>query len=750
MFKSNLQKLRNAIEFTRIYKANSDDIYIREAKCLDFQLRHILVPMDENDGIAGRYEHDFAGFTSQVGGYSAQIGCCYTYYFDEFDFLLAMRECESELTEEERAELSTVHMFWHEETTARKLDLAFAKRYGYVPPKGYQGAGAGNCDCRVAGTNLDFEKLMTLGFDGLDREIDAAAEKNGASSFYTALKMWIESLRGACARYREQALAFSETAQSETARRRFATLANALLAIQHNPPKTFLEGVQLMWIYAVSSDLMNYGRMDDYLGGLYAADVDAGRITEEDGVQIVLALYKHFKEINKIHDCRVIIGGLGRRRPEAADRLAMVIMEASRRFREVVPQLTLRYYSGMSEEVFRKAMEVNAEGTTFPIIYSDETNIPAVQKVYGVSREEAEQYVPFGCGEYVLVGRSVGTPNNGINALKALEIALHNGVDKFQNVRCGVETGALSEFDTFEKLYDAVLAQLKPIIDSFAVHKYLNYAVAGENAPYLHLSLLLDDCIARGKPVFEGGVRYLNASSEMFGIISCADSLTAIKTLVYDQKRFTLEELVHILDCDFEGYDAERRLCLDAPKYGNDDDAADAMATRLFADLADMTIAAGKAAGLDHYNIVSVNNSMSAEWGSLCEASACGRKRGSAMANGNGASIGADKNGITALLNSMSKFDNSKHVGVINNVRFTKELFAGSMDKVGAVLKAFYENGGVQTNLCVVGRDDLENAMAHPENYQNLLVRIGGFSARFVTLNPVVQREIIERTTYGA
>ena len=94
-----------------------------------------------------------------------------------------------------------------------------------------------------------------------------------------------------------------------------------------------------------------------------------------------------------------------------------------------------------------------------------------MQKVYGVSREEAEQYVPFGCGEYVLVGRSVGTPNNGINALKALEIALHNGVDKFQNVRCGVETGALSEFDTFEKLYDAVLAQLKPIIDSFAVHK---------------------------------------------------------------------------------------------------------------------------------------------------------------------------------------------------------------------------------------------------------------------------------------
>lgn len=168
--------------------------------------------------------------------------------------------------------------------------------------------------------------------------------------------------------------------------------------------------------------------------------------------------------------------------------------------------------------------------------------------------------------------------------------------------------------DVAAKRPHKVLLRHKPTIDRFAVHKYLIYKIAGENAPYLHLSLLLNDCIARGKATFEGGVRYLNASSEMFGIISCADSLTAIKTLVYDEKK----------------------------------------------------------------------------------------------------------------------------------------LFKGSMDKVEVVLKAFYDNDGVQTNLCVIGKDDLENAMVHPENYQNLLVRIGGFSARFVTLNPIVQREIIERTTYGA
>lgn len=750
MYKTPIQKLRDALEFSRVYRENEGDIYLREARCMDLQLKNILVPIDENDGVAGRYEHGYLGFTSQVGGYSAMVGGCYTYYFNEFEFAQALGQCGDQLSAQEVYQCQALQNYWHEEHTARKLDLAFASRYGYVPPKGYASPGVGNCDCRVAGTNLDFEKLIQLGFDGLDREIDGMVQRRGENSFYTALKMWTQSLRQACARYQAQAEELAQKAGGSAAKGRFERMAQALCHIQHNPPATFLEGVQLMWIYSVSCDLMNYSRMDDYLGPLYAADLDAGRITEEEGVEIILYLYKHFKEINKIHDCRVIIGGVGRRHPEEADRLAMAIMEASRRFRETVPQLTLRYYTGMSEAVFQKAMEVNAQGATFPIIYSDDTNVPAVEKVYGVSRAEAEQYVPFGCGEYVLVGYSVGTPNNGINALKALDLALHNGVDSYHGVFCGEKTGGLDELDSFEKLYGAVMGQLRPVIEKYAVQKYLNYQIAGEDAPYLHLSLLLDDCIARGKAAFEGGVRYLNASSEMFGIISCADSLTAIKQLVYEEKRLTLGQMVEVLDQDFAGHEDVRRLCLDAPKYGNDQETADAMAVRLFGDLGRMTSQAGEKAGLHRYNIVSVNNSMSAEWGNFCSASACGRHKGAPMANANGPSIGADKCGVTALLNSMSKFDNTKHVGVINNVRFTKELFAGSMDKVGAVLKAFYQNGGVQTNLCVVGKEDLENAMVHPENYQNLLVRIGGFSARFVTLNPIVQREIIERTTYGA
>jgi len=736
------QKIINAIQFTNIYKACTGDIYIREAKCVAFQLNSILCPLDDKDEIAGQVSHGFVGFSSQYGG-------LYTYFFNERPFLDALDKCKPTLSPAIVMQAEAVATFWKLENTAKKVNNAFVSKYGFEPANTYKAPGPANCDVRIAGTNVDFAKLIHLGLDGLDDEINYMNENKCEPSFRTALHMWIQVLRDVCEHYRKEAAAMASAASGCYAVR-FTRIADTLKNIQHRAPVTFQEGLQLFWIYAICSDMMNYGRLDEVLGTLYVQDADNGTITEEEAIQLVLGLYKHLKKIDKIHDCRIIIGGKGRSNPDNADHLAMVFMEASRRFKETVPQLTLRYYKGISDTVFQKAMEVNGEGCTFPIIYSDETNIPAVEKVYGVSTCEAEQYVPFGCGEYVLVGLSTGTPNNGINLLKALEMTLHNGRDKFHNVLCGLETGEPSSFLTFDALYAAYLNQLAGPVDYLAVHKVLNYRIAGQEAPYLHLSLLMEDCLKRGKPLLSGGVRYLNASSEIFGIISAADSFSAIKKCVYDEKCFTLSELVTMLDADFVGYEKERQMLISAPKYGNDDIHADAMAIQVFNDISEMTIAAGKKAGLHRYAIVSVNNSMSAEWGFFCEASACGRKRGTALSNGNGPSIGADKKGITALLNSMSKFDAAKHVGVIHNIRLTKQLFCESMLQVKALLTAFYEHGGVQTNLCVISRDDLKNAMREPEKYQNLIVRIGGFSARFVTLHPIIQQELIERTTYDA
>lgn len=735
-----LHELQYALEFTDIY-LSEDDIYLREAKCLKKQIPHVLVPLGEEDLVAGRMQHGFLGFSPQYGG-------VYTYYFHERWCQNAIEAIRDTASPDFIEKAEKMLAFWHQENTAQRLEDRFQERFPDSPMKqGYQDPGVSNAGGRLAGTNVDLDKLIRLGLPGLRNEIYAAQAKNGDLPFYRALLTAVDTIEDACAIYEKQAEEQAKTAQGQR-KKDLAELVRMLHNIQIAKPADFKEGLQLFWIYSVVSDLMNYGRLDVTLGDLYANDLDSGALDEEEAQRYLNSWYQHLIWINKVHDCRVIIGGKGRRNEKNADRLAIALMETSRRTKEVVPQLTLRYYSGISEEVYDKALKVNAEGTTFPIIYSDDTNIPAVMKAYDIPEEEASRYVPFGCGEYVLEGLSVGTPNCGVNLLKGLELVLQNGYDHHFKKQVGLYQFQLEELDTFEKLWDAYTKEMYPWLKWVTYKNKYNYDVSAEQGGYLHISLLMDDCIARGKGVLNGGVRYHNAAAEIFGIISCADSFTAIKKLVYEDKRFTLSELAQMLRADFAGYEKEHQMLLAAPKYGNDDDYADEIAQKVFNHVALTIKQLGKEAGFDNYLIVSVNNSMSAEWGEYCLASACGRHTGAPMSNGNGASIGADKNGVTALLNSMAKIDPSVHVGVIHNVRFTKEMMRSSYDKVKELLRIFYENNGVQTNIAVVGKEDLQNAMIHPEKYQNLIIRIGGFSARFVELSPVVQNEILLRTTY--
>ncbi|MFV0504848.1 MAG: pyruvate formate lyase family protein [Lachnospirales bacterium] len=730
-----MKEIKYVLEFTKIY-CSQNDILLREGEILKFQVPHSLHKINDDDLIVGLMKGS-ANIGGHYVGFSSQYSGLYSYYFHED----AMKKKMEELKNNEeylkiKKEAEAAFKFWQKENTKFKVEEAFRKKYGKNMSTSYEKAGVANADVRIAGMNLDFKKLIEKGVEGLLKEIKEAGKSNN-NNFYKALKKTIESFQLACDFYIKSA--------EESNNKEKDLIIENLNHIKFKKPKTFHQGLQLMWLYSITCDLMNYGRIDNYLGDLYVKDIK-DNLTEERAIDLISSMYKHMITIGKIHDCRIIIGGLGRNNPENADELAMVVMETSRRVKALVPQLTLRYYSGIADKVYTKALEVNMEGCTFPIIYSDDTNVPAVMKAYNVSYEEALNYLPFGCGEYVLEGLSTGTPNNGVNVLKNLELTLGDGYDHYFKTQVGIKTGR--NFKTFDDLYDAFLKQLQPWIEKAAYMKNLNFSVASKECGYLQYSLLLNDCIAKGSDMLNGGARYLNASSEVFGIISCADSLMAIKKLVYDENKYSLEKLIEALDHNFIGYENIYKDCKNAPKYGNDIDSADEMAKKVFNSVADMTIDHTKVTGLNKYLIVSVNNSMSAEWGTYCIASPDGRKNGEAMSNGNGPSIGADKNGVTSLLNSLSKFDNSKHVGVINNIRFSKEMFESSFQKVKFLLQTFYENNGVQTNICVIGKNDLENAMKEPEKYKNLIVRIGGFSARFVDLNEVTKREIINRTTY--
>jgi pyruvate-formate lyase len=736
------RQLDYLLTFTHVYRT-TEDKYLREAKCLKLQTSHILVPMDKEELIVGRVKHGVIGFSPQYGG-------LYTYYLNEELTVecLDIYEKEKGRTKEYR---EAFH-FWKTENTLKKLNDRFTEKHSdletYKKTGGLMGKdhrlGTGSTPTgRLSLTIPDLDKLVQLGIPGLREEVKRYKSND---SFTEALEITIDTIENAIEIYESQARVLLKEEPTD----HLTTLLTSLSNIKNKKPATFMEGLQLYWIYAVISDLMNHGRMDVFLGDLYANDLMYGRIDEETAIAYITQLYKHYKYIGKIHDTRIVIGGKGRRNEENADKLAMVIMETSRRFKDVVPQLTLRYYRGMDEKVFEKALKVNAEGCSFPILYSDDTNIPAIMKVFNVTEEDAESYFPAGCGEYVLEGLSIGTPNSGINLLKGLELALHHGKDCYYNQVAGPDNGDVEDFKTFEDLWKAFTTQIDSEIAIAAWAQKECYNLMEENAAFLHLSLLMKDCIQRKKPIFEGGVRYLNGTTEIMGMISAVDSLIAIKKLVYEDQVMTLKELVHILDENFMGYEKQQRMMLDCPKYGNDDEYADAMALKVFNYVSLKSIEYGDIIGINKYNMVSVNNSESAVWGKYTKASACGRNDGAPMANANGASIGADKNGITALLNSMSKFDHSIHAGVINNVRFSKELFSKSYDKVKMVIRTFLENNGSQINLMVVGRDDLVNAKKNPKDYQNLIIRIGGFSARFVELDEVVQNELIARTTYEA
>lgn len=342
--------------------------------------------------------------------------------------------------------------------------------------------------------------------------------------------------------------------------------------------------------------------------------------------------------------------------------------------------------------------------------------------------------MPFGCGEYILYHRSVGTLSDIINLLKALEITLFNGYDNIEERDMGLKTGNFEDFPDFESFFNAYCRQVEHYTELQAEHERIEYDVAAEHSPFLMASLLYDDCIAGGKAIFDGGVRYLGGTFESYGNTNTADSLTAIKKLVFDEKRISPCALLDMLKKNFVGYELERKLLLDAPKYGNDNDEADEMAIRVHEHICGVTAAQAKRVGLHTFLVVVINNSANTTLGRLTMASADGRLANHPMANANNPCGGCDKSGLTAMLNSLLKMRIDVHAGSVQNIKFSKDMFQNHFAKTRVLLDTYFENGGAQLMINVLGRDDLENARKEPEKYQNLIVRVGGFCARFVEL----------------
>ena len=706
--------LTYAAAFTRRYRAAADK-YTREAECLRCQFTYSLQPLREGDLVAGRRVRLPLGMCPQCHG---GVG----YYLHEPSWAEAIND--GTLTAEEQGEAAALLTFWQTETTAAKITAAYPAQWleVFVHHQPYYVSAAAHALYRISGIQMDPTRLLTLGVDGLSalcRERLATG-----SAFYNGLLQALDILSEVCLGYAAQARELGKSA-----------LAADFTHIAHQPAATFPQALQLAYVFFVLSGTWNFGRMDQYLGPYLTADLTAGRLTEGQALVWIEDLWCRMEEWNEYFDSRVILGGADR--PEGADTFALLAMEATRRRRGVVPQLTLRCYKGMDPRLYEAALDTIGAGTTFPMLYNDEVNIPAVMDAFGVDRDTAQRYVPYGCGEYVLYNQSIGTPSGTINTLHVLNEAMYG-----KNARLFLDA------PDFESFYAAYIGELEKIAACLSQQEKLEYDVMGQECPLLYYSLLFDDCLARGKAVLEGGLRHLGGTVECYGNVNAADALTAVKAVVYDQKLVSTKDLSAVLAANFEKQDLLRQILLSRPKYGNDHPDADGMLCRLHRDLCTCVRDSASSAGLDSYLAVIINNELNSVFGLGTGASADGRRAGEYMANGNNPMSGRDTAGVTAMLNSLVKPDTHIHAGAVQNMRFSKEMFTTLRPRLKTLLRTYFEQGGAQAMITVLSRGDLEAALAEPEKYRHLIVRVGGFSARFVDLNPVVQKELIARTLY--
>jgi len=743
------------LNFTQAYRNNiSEHIAIREARCHQAQFPAVLKDIQEKDRLAGRTFWGWIGFSP----HNAPNGAAYGYFCHEQKIIEAIER--GNIPVEQRDSVHELLHFWKKETSKSKVEAAFTQKmlpvlfrdeivslpYNFKPL-------IANPIYRMAGVFVDYEKLLRLGIPGLINEITGKYDSSKASGgdyklfegMLIALDVFIDSCRHYEKQAREKANAVADPKRVEE----LLQLANVLAKNATQKPETFYEALQLSWLYTLMCGSLESGRVDVYLGDFYVNDIDNGIISETEALSLMHSFWRLIIDLFRDVDGRVIIGGRGRRNEANADRFALLVLETMRTYgKDILPQTTLRFYEGMNPLLMEKSLTLIGQGYTFPLLYNDDVLVPGVANAHNVPIKDAEQYLPLGCGEITIDHMGFGTPSGSLNVLKALDVTLRDGVDHIMEKRLGLPTGDLRDFKTFDEFFDAFKKQLAFFIEILADHEELEYVESGKHAPYLYLSMLYDDCIARGKAIFDGGIRYLGGSLESFGSVNAADSLTAIKKMVFDEKKISADTLIAALNSNFVGYEKEHKMLVDCPKYGNDDSYADDIMVELHDFMCNTIRDQRDRTNLHWYLNVLINNKQNTILGRWVGASADGRKAGKEMANANTPAGGNDKKGVTALVNSLVKPRHDIHAGTVQNMRFGSDFIRNDKIKFDSIINTYFKKGGAQAMITVLDHGDLEKALIEPENYKDLFVRIGGFSARYIDLPRDVQLEILSRKTY--
>ncbi len=515
------------------------------------------------------------------------------------------------------------------------------------------------------------------------------------------------------------------------------------------PAQSFHDALQAYWFSFVLHGIDSPGRFDQDMGPWLENDLRKGVLTREEAQELVDCIWMKF---GKNRAWSLTLSGQKPEGGDATNELTYMALDSMRRLRIEAPNVSLRVHKDTPEELFENACELLASGFSMPAMVNDEPVIASMME-RGIKKEDALDYTLVGCTQVVPRGRCSGSYEDlVINSLKCLELAFHNGVDPITGIQMGPETGEPEDFVAYDDFENACFEQLDYMIHTTTEVINRQLAVVAQHYPDFYKSLLIEGCLEKGKDYRRGGALYTEGLADVLGITNFGDSLLAIKKLVYDENRLNLREFVEILDKDWDGEESLRQECLNrVPQFGNDDDEADEMTVRIFNYINEGYKKRDKVYG-NRFGIDVVGWTGAVTHGKKTGATPDGRRRGSPLCDSIGPSQGCDKNGVTAVLQSVSKIPHNRAHGVLAlNLKFGGNTFSNGdgVKKMMACVNTAFDQGLQQVQINVVDAKTLRDAQTHPEAYQSLIVRIGGFSTHFNWLSKEHQNDIIARTEHN-
>jgi len=766
--------------FTEIYKSYPNDPeIIKRAKAIAHTLRNMTIFIREDELLVGNE-------TSKNLG--EKINLDLQKYDNSLDKRITYKKLKRRplqpffIEEKEIDELIEILPYWKDKSLIGSRIMKKLLEKGYITGEGLIESLAPNIAIHIGATEghlcAGYEKLLKLGYKGIVKETEKYQKELDENKsdfqekydFYEAVKIYYEAAIDFSRRYSNLAFSKAEMEDNKRRKKELEIIGNMMKKFTIESPDSFYEAVQFIWfsqnianiIYQRS--VLALGRLDQILWPFYIKDIQQGKILKESALELieelnlkltwnVTLLPTDFTMVANAlgqNTQTITVGGMDINGNDSVNELSYLFLEAYKKIKVFSTDLSVRIHKNMPEEFLKEAINVfrSTSGIAF---YNDEIIIPALEKA-GYSLEDARNYVLIGCVEPTGQGNSfAATGRMFMNLPGVLELTLNNGYSNLTKKVDGLQTGDPSQFQTFNDLYEAFVRQLKYNIKRATEIAEVGDIEAMKYFQHPYVSATLEGCMENGKDHVCGGAKYNFSSITAYGFATLVDSLYNIKKVVYEEKQMTLAELINILNSNFEAQeDFRQKLINKYEKWGNDQEEIDLFAVELW-DLFTKEVAEYKPVRGGRYSAGAYSMGIHVMEGFFTRPSADGRKAMEAISNSLSPVNNVEKNGITAVLNSLSKlnYDYATN-GIAVNVRIHPQNLNNeeNLKKFYHLIKTYFKFGGMQFQPNVVSTEILRDAQKHPEKYSDLIVKVGGYNATFIDLGTPIQNDIIDRLEF--